>query len=45
MYFRAENYAKALEDLVRFGDLRPEEDVEYHKAVLYMVNGLYPMAE
>jgi tetratricopeptide (TPR) repeat protein len=44
MYFKAENYSKALEDLARFSELRPEEDAEYHKAVLYLVNGLYPMA-
>lgn len=26
-------------------ELRPTEDVEYHKAALYLVNGLYQMAE
>jgi len=34
-----------LEDLVKLKELRPTEDVEYHKAALYLVNGLYQMAE
>jgi hypothetical protein len=31
--------------LARYGELRPDEDIEFHKAALYLVNGLYPMAE
>lgn len=45
LYFKVENYSKALEDLKKYGELNPTEDIELHKTALYLVNGLYTMAE